>query len=223
MKIDREVADPIVLNVINKLIDRSEKGLGKYGVDLTRGDLSTGQWVNHLQEEMLDAANYAEVLKTKIDIIGRILGSEPEPTNFEKVKRWCHLFDASKEPWLWMMLVIEEFKETLEAFGIKADVVIKSEPNFAALEMDKVALLDGVCDLIWVTYGLGHSFCWNVDEAFEEVNRSNMSKVWPDGEVHKNEDGKILKHPDTFKEPKLKKFVEEGDRIKFGDVTGFKK
>lgn len=218
-KIDREVTDPIVAAVANKFVDRSEAGISKYGVNLTRGDLSTTDWLQHLQDELLDGANYAEVLKGKISLISRMMAQDGE-TNFEKVKKWCHLFDASKEPSLWMSLVVEEFKETLEAFGLK-NVQVTFDKD-AATEMNKVEVLDGICDLIWVAYGLGHSFHWNVDEAFQEVYRSNMSKVWADGEVHKNEDGKIIKDPTTFSPPKLKKYVEEGDKLRFGDITGFR-
>lgn len=218
-KIDREVADPIVALVVNKIIDRSEYGIDKYSVDLTRGDLSTYDWLNHLQEEMLDGSNYIEVLKGKIELISRMLANDNE-SNFEKVKKWNKLFDASKEPWLHMTLIIEEFKETLEAFGLKN---VRVEFDGTSQEMDKVELLDGICDLIWVCYGFGWSMMWNIDEAFQEVYHSNMSKVWADGEVHKNEDGKIIKDPTTFSPPKLKKFVDEGDKLRFGDITGFKK
>lgn len=213
MRIDREVVDPIIARVAHKIIDRSDTGLRKYGTTLERGDLTNEEWLNHLQDELLDGANYIEVLKTKIQIAKKII--ESGQSNFEKVKEWCEEFDASKEPSLWMSLVVEEFKETMEAFGIKIDVVIVGQNT----EMDKVALLDGICDLLWVTYGLGNSFHWDVDAAFEEVNRSNKSKKWPDG-VHKREDGKILKGP-NFSEPKLKKFVDEGDKSRFGDITGF--
>lgn len=217
-KIDREVQDPIVARVAHKIIDRSDVGLNKYGTNLTRGDLTNEEWLNHLQDELLDGANYVEVLKTKLQIAKKIL--ESGESNFEKVKQWCEDFEASKKPYLWMSLVVEEFKETLEAFGLK-NIQVTYDANVAT-EMDKVALLDGICDLLWVTYGLGHSFRWNVDEAFEEVNRSNQSKKWPDGTVHKREDGKILKGP-NFSEPRLKKFVDEGDKERFGDITGFQK
>lgn len=216
-KINREVQDPIVAKVVNHVIDRSEIGIQKYGITLERGDLNTIEWIQHFQEELLDGANYAEVLKTKISIIQRMMAA---PTMVEKVKDWCTIFDASKEPWLWMTLVIEEFSETLEAFGFSNIRVLFDSETKA--EMDKVKLLDGICDLIWVTIGLGLSFHWNVDKAFEEVYESNMSKLGEDGKPIKRDDGKIMKGP-NFREPRLKKFVDEGDKSRFGDITGFKK
>ena len=52
--------DPHVQSVQRKLDERSARGLAKYGVDLTRGDLSELDWLRHLQEELLDGALYAE-------------------------------------------------------------------------------------------------------------------------------------------------------------------
>lgn len=54
--------DPIVEAVRQKLLDRSQAGILKYGTMLTRNDLSPVQWLKHAQEEALDLANYLEVL-----------------------------------------------------------------------------------------------------------------------------------------------------------------
>ena len=54
--------DPIVESVRAKLLARSQAGLAKYGVGLNRTDLTNLQWLQHLQDELLDAANYAERL-----------------------------------------------------------------------------------------------------------------------------------------------------------------
>lgn len=43
-------------------------------------------------------------------------------------------------------------------------------------------------------------------KAFEEVHRSNMSKIDKDGKVKRREDGKIIKGPDYFP-PNLKQFL----------------
>ena len=51
-------------SVIQKIRDRAEVGEGKYGVTMERGDLSRVQWLNHLQEELLDGAIYIEKLKS---------------------------------------------------------------------------------------------------------------------------------------------------------------
>ena len=55
--------DTIVESVINKYRERSEKGIETYGTTLDRNDLSRLEWLNHLQEELMDAVNYIEKLK----------------------------------------------------------------------------------------------------------------------------------------------------------------
>ena len=61
-----EVRDPVVGTVINKLLDRSNVGYEKYGTTMRddRGDLF--YWLNHLQEEMMDATLYLQRLKEEI-------------------------------------------------------------------------------------------------------------------------------------------------------------
>jgi hypothetical protein len=63
MNLKLQVEDPIVLKVMTKFYDRSQRGIEKYGTMLTRTDLDFIDWVTHLQEEMLDAALYCERLK----------------------------------------------------------------------------------------------------------------------------------------------------------------
>jgi hypothetical protein len=54
--------------VIAKIQARAELGRQKYGKTMTRKDLTFRQWVQHLQEELLDAAIYAEKLLDEISI-----------------------------------------------------------------------------------------------------------------------------------------------------------
>ena len=58
-----EFRDPIIEKVVDQLVSRSDVGFKKYGVTLDgdAGDITT--WLQHLQEELLDAANYIEKLK----------------------------------------------------------------------------------------------------------------------------------------------------------------
>jgi len=55
--------DSIVAAVIKKFADRSEVGIKKYGVTLDRTDLKTADWIQHTQEELMDAILYLEKLK----------------------------------------------------------------------------------------------------------------------------------------------------------------
>lgn len=54
--------DPIVYSVIDKFKIRSENGMKKYGVPMTRKDITTLEWLKHAQEEAMDLAVYLERL-----------------------------------------------------------------------------------------------------------------------------------------------------------------
>jgi len=80
-----------------------------------------------------------------------------------------------------------------------------------ALEQgDLIETLDALIDLQYVLDGAFLSFgLQHVKEAaFNEVHRSNMSKLGEDGKpIRRESDGKVLKGPDYFK-PDIKQFVE---------------
>jgi len=56
-------SDSIVNSIIHKFINRSDLGIQKYGTTLDRNDLSTNDWIQHVQEELMDAILYLEKLK----------------------------------------------------------------------------------------------------------------------------------------------------------------
>lgn len=55
--------DSIVAAVVASFLQRSELGQKKYGTTLDRTDLKTLDWVQHVQEELMDAILYLERLK----------------------------------------------------------------------------------------------------------------------------------------------------------------
>lgn len=55
--------DTVVETVLNQIKDRADVGLIKYGVPMTRTDLSASDWAGHAIEELLDAALYLTRLK----------------------------------------------------------------------------------------------------------------------------------------------------------------
>ena len=59
--------DKNVENVVKQLRDREEEGLQKYGVTTERKDLTILQWLQHLQEELMDASVYIEKLKNEMN------------------------------------------------------------------------------------------------------------------------------------------------------------
>ncbi len=66
-------------NVCLKILGRAETGKDKYGVTMEREDLSTEEWLNHLQEELMDACVYVERLLMLIDIMKPL--NEEAPRN----------------------------------------------------------------------------------------------------------------------------------------------
>ena len=121
-------------------------------------------------------------------------------TNFEKVRLFMKTFgqevktnpslSTNKINDLRISLINEELDEFREA--IKND------------NIKEVA--DALTDILYVTYGAGHAFGIDLDKCFDEVQRSNMSKLGKDGKPIYNEYGKVMKGPDYFK-PDLKKFT----------------
>ena len=71
---------------------------------------------------------------------------------------------------------------------------------------DIVEVADALTDILYVTYGAGHSFGVNLDKCFDEVQRSNMSKLGEDGKPIYNDSGKVMKGP-NYSVPDLKKII----------------
>jgi predicted RNase H-like nuclease (RuvC/YqgF family) len=66
------MTDSMVESVLDKFKERSEEGIKKYGVTLDRKDLSPLEWLNHLQEELMDATLYIERLKKELEHLDRM-------------------------------------------------------------------------------------------------------------------------------------------------------
>ena len=82
-----------------------------------------------------------------------------------------------------------------------------NELKKAISDNDVKEVADALTDILYVTYGAGHAFGINLDKCFDEVQKSNMSKLGEDGKPIYNEDGKVLKGPRYFK-PNLAKFLK---------------
>tara|TARA_B100001113_G_scaffold198441_1_gene162560 strand:+ start:136 stop:513 length:378 start_codon:yes stop_codon:yes gene_type:complete len=122
-------------------------------------------------------------------------------TNFEKVGLFMKTFgqevkttpslSTEKINHLRISLIDEELNELKEA--------IKNN--------DLKETVDALTDILYVTYGAGHAFGVNLDQCFDEVQRSNMSKLGENGKPIYNDQGKVMKGPSYFK-PDLSKFVK---------------
>ena len=89
-------------------------------------------------------------------------------------------------------LIIEEFKEFLEAEGML----------FRHGRNAKEECLKELADLVYVCYQYAENMGWFLDEALDRVHLSNMSKLGEDGKPIYREDGKVLKGP-NYKPPTL--------------------
>ena len=121
-------------------------------------------------------------------------------TNFEKVR-------------LFMKTYGQEVKDKAEFSDAKTNKLridlIKEELEELTEAMQDENLLevaDALTDILYVTYGAGHSFGIDLDKCFDEVQNSNMSKLGEDGKPLYNEAGKVMKGPNYFK-PDLSKYL----------------
>ena len=122
-------------------------------------------------------------------------------SNFNKVKTFMETFgqDIKTKPsfscdkinTLRYDLIKEELDELKEAMENK----------------DLLEVADALTDILYVTYGAGHAFGIDLDECFEEVQNSNMSKLDENGKPIYNEAGKVMKGSKYFK-PNLIKFLK---------------
>ncbi len=67
----------------------------------------------------------------------------------------------------------------------------------AVLNNDLVEVADALGDMLYILCGtiLSHGMQHKIEEVFDEIQRSNMSKLGPDGKPIYREDGKVLKGP----------------------------
>jgi hypothetical protein len=59
--------DPVVERVVDKFVGRSDVGYEKYGVTLDKDPSEMLEWLNHLQEELMDAVLYLQKAKEKYE------------------------------------------------------------------------------------------------------------------------------------------------------------
>jgi len=64
-----EFRDPVVQSVVNKFVVRSDVGFAKYKKTLRDDDSDVFAWLNHLQEELMDATLYLQRLKEEISTL----------------------------------------------------------------------------------------------------------------------------------------------------------
>ena len=122
-------------------------------------------------------------------------------TNFNDVKKFMETFGQEVK-------TKAEFPSD-KIVKLRYDLIKEELDEFREALNDKnlTEVADSLTDILYVTYGAGHAFGIDLDKCFDEVQRSNMSKLGADGKPIYNEHGKVMKGPNYF-EPNLKKFID---------------
>jgi len=117
-------------------------------------------------------------------------------TNFEKVGDFMEAFGQKVE--------MEPTWPDFDTRELRLELIQEEleELSDAVADRDMIQIADALTDLLYVIYGAGHSFGLDLDECFQEVHASNMSKLGENGRPIYREDGKVMKGPGYF-EPDL--------------------
>ena len=109
----------------------------------------------------------------------------------------CDQKSSKENSQLYFELIKEEFEEYIAAHQIE----------------DEVEMLDACMDMIWVILGFCHMKGYNIYGAWDEVAKTNLSKIdAKTGKVIRRSDGKILK-PEGWKEPNFSKFINKDLKV----------
>lgn len=94
-------------------------------------------------------------------------------------------------------LIDEESQEVMEALDFldRSDLGLTSY----SVEEAKAELAGELADLLYMIYGTADELGIPLEKVFNAVHQANMRKVWDDGEVHRNEFGKVIKPPNFVK------------------------
>ena len=103
------------------------------------------------------------------------------------------------------LVVSSEIKGTLGEGKNLLRFNLMKEENEEYLEAvqnnDVVEIADALGDMLYILCGtiLEHGLQHKIEEVFDEIQRSNMSKLGEDGKPIYREDGKVMKGPNYFK------------------------
>ena len=90
-----------------------------------------------------------------------------------------------------------------------------SELFDASIKGDIIEVADGIVDCLYILFGTAHEFGLAnlLPELFNEVQRSNLSKLDTNGNAIFREDGKVIKS-ELFTKPNLKDIIYKYDTVK---------
>lgn len=187
----------VVLRVTVHALEDAREGWGKTRRRL--GDVDTMLTVETRRAEgEAYRADVAEEARTaaRFDLIQTRADLDKAPTTGADIRHMCASFGQDVHEQLHRpddgvrilraALLAEEFREYMEAERVS----------------DVVEIADALADMVVVIYGTAAAYGIDLDACCAEVYRSNMTKLTVDGDVVRNEAGKVLK-PDTYQPPNL--------------------
>lgn len=110
------------------------------------------------------------------------------PTNADKVSEFHTAMGMTNGVW-------PPTREEAELqWKLMDEELTEVQQEFIRYPKDRIKMAKELADLLYVVYGTTLSFGIPIDDVFNEVHRSNMSKL-VNGKPLKREDGKVLKGP----------------------------
>lgn len=134
--------------------------------------------------------------------------AKPNPTKENVLQQTAYHFEEAAEMCEALKLTntAREIKSVKQGLLTYADT---QDCDYFTSQIDKVALLDALCDQIVTALGVGYMLGFDMQGALAEVNRSNWSK-FENGKPIFNEHGKIMKG-ENYSTPALDKYLGEDD------------
>ena len=121
-------------------------------------------------------------------------------TNFEKVGDFMEAFGQE----VLYIPTMPDFNLSALRLDLIEEEVQELRDGLANKSMLEIA--DALTDILYVVYGAGHAFGIDLDDCFNEVHSSNMTKLGADGRPLYRDDGKVMKGP-NYREPDLTPFI----------------
>jgi predicted HAD superfamily Cof-like phosphohydrolase len=109
--------------------------------------------------------------------------------------------------------IVPELPEDSE-MALRLHLIMEEQLELATAMMDHnfAEIIKETGDLLYVVYGTAIACGVDMEPIMEEIHRSNMSKLQPDGSIARREDGKILKS-DTYSPADLKSIIESQQNV----------
>ena len=106
---------------------------------------------------------------------------------------------------------------SMQKLKLRFDLMDEENKEYleAAENKDLIEVADALGDMLYILCGtiLEHGMQHKIEEVFNEIQRSNMSKLGADGKPIYREDGKVMKGPNYFK-PNIESILNTGPDLK---------